>query len=205
MGKVSATAKAESLATMREVLKPGDTVFTIVRSVASSGMSRTISPIIFLDNDVNQARYYTYHIGRILGLTQVNAMGNDALRIGGCGMDMCAHLVDCLSYELFPNGFDCLGENCPASAHHNSRGQNCPVCNVELGREHWADAVDIPADSQRAMYLGRSGPDGWVPQPWDAHTPRYKRPGERIVCSEACATVVWHHNSGANALRQKSL
>lgn len=34
--------KAEAINRLREILKPGDTVFVIVRSVSRSGMSRTM-------------------------------------------------------------------------------------------------------------------------------------------------------------------
>ncbi len=103
MAKYTKQEVAESLARLREWIKPGDTVYTIVRSVSRSGMSRNISLVLFRRDE--DGREYTmhpnYHAARVLGETLVNDQGSDALRVHGAGMDMAWHTVYCLSHALF--------------------------------------------------------------------------------------------------------
>ena len=40
--------RAKALEYLREYLKPGDTVYTVLRHVSRSGLSRSISPIVIL-------------------------------------------------------------------------------------------------------------------------------------------------------------
>lgn len=93
------------------ILKPGDTVYTILRSVSRSGMSRRIS---LLTSDQRRLDWLIERAG--WGKGRQNKPG---LVAGGCGMDMGHHLVYCLSSRLWPNGFECLGEGCPSSDHSN--------------------------------------------------------------------------------------
>ncbi len=76
-------------------IKPGDTVYTVLRNVSKTGMSRRIAPLIV-------------HDGHIIN---ISAIVSDVLEwrwndegsviVGGCGMDMGFHLVYCLSSTLF--------------------------------------------------------------------------------------------------------
>jgi hypothetical protein len=46
MSKAKDTARQEAIAQLREWIKPGDTVYTIVRHVSRSGMQRTIGVVL---------------------------------------------------------------------------------------------------------------------------------------------------------------
>lgn len=103
----------DSLARLREWLKPGDTVHTILRNVSRSGMQHEIGLVILKDGtDLHP----NYSVARVLG----ERMGKrDGIIVGGCGMDMGFHVVHSLSSVLFPHGFGCVGERCPSNDHSN--------------------------------------------------------------------------------------
>lgn len=95
-------------------LKPGDTVYTDVKRVSSSGMTRHISCYIVRKGEIYDI---TYYVGVLLGERRNADTGG--LVIGGCGMDMGFHTVYALSRRLFPNGFKCVGEKCRSNQHFN--------------------------------------------------------------------------------------
>lgn len=118
--------RQEAVARLREVLKPGDTVYTILRHRARSGMFRVISLYIpdtdhkgspdirCIDGDVCTVLGYTYNTK------------HDGVPVGGCGMDMGFHLVYNLSRALFPKGFKVpkgkSGRNGDTSGHDRDGG-----------------------------------------------------------------------------------
>jgi uncharacterized Zn ribbon protein len=76
------------------ILKDGDTVYTILRHVSASGMSRRIDLYTFRDNKpVYLSGYYA--------MMQGEEPPRDGYKVGGCGMDMGFHLVYCLSSKLY--------------------------------------------------------------------------------------------------------
>jgi hypothetical protein len=79
-------------------LSEGDTVYTVLRSVSSSGMSRTISLKVAKDGKILDLTYYA---SILLDWPLVEVNGSRALRVGGCGMDMGFHTVYTLSRVLF--------------------------------------------------------------------------------------------------------
>lgn len=99
--------KAESLESLRAILKPGDEVITVLRSVSKSGMSRNISCFIIHNG---QMQSITFDAARVLGYPIREVNGSRAVHVGGCGMDMGFHLVYNLGRYLFPDGFK-LAEN----------------------------------------------------------------------------------------------
>lgn len=103
--------KAKALENLTRWMPPGTTVYTILRHVSKSGMSRDISLLVVLpDGGAGADRVFihpNWAAACVLGSRLVSAHGNDALRIGGCGMDMGFHLVNNLSYAL--HGFDPKG------------------------------------------------------------------------------------------------
>lgn len=99
MAKYSKAAREESLQSLRENIKPGQTVCTILRSVSSSGMSRAISVVTLENGDVRQ---WDHAVACVLGESLAKREG---VRVSGCGMDMGFHLVYSLSRVLFPDGF----------------------------------------------------------------------------------------------------
>jgi hypothetical protein len=76
----------------------GSTVYTVLRSVSSSGMSRTLSLKVAKDGKILDLTYYA---GTVLDWPIVEVNGSRALRVGGCGMDMGFHTVYSLSRALF--------------------------------------------------------------------------------------------------------
>ena len=76
------------------ILKTGDTVYTVLRHVSASGMSRRIDLYTFQDNKpVYLSGYYA--------MMQGEEPPRDGYKVGGCGMDMGFHLVYSMSSMLF--------------------------------------------------------------------------------------------------------
>ena len=79
-------------------VKAGTKVYTIMRHVSSSGMTRNISLVIANGDEVIDITYYAAHA---LGDKLIESKGHRAIRVNGCGMDMGFHLVYNLSSVLF--------------------------------------------------------------------------------------------------------
>jgi hypothetical protein len=107
--------REEALIMLHKFIQPGNTIYTILRHVSRSGMSRVID----LYQTRGEPQWLSGYASRVgLGRFDCRRQG---IRVGGCGMDMGFHLVYNLSYILFPNGFDCIGEDnrCPSNDHSN--------------------------------------------------------------------------------------
>lgn len=120
------TERAEAIEKLREIIKPGDTVYTILDHVSASGMSRAIRVLVPVVDSAPPMKVYflhpNYSVGKALGLRHWTRNGNaqDALVVGGCGMDMGFHLVHELSHVLYGSGYQCLGKGaCPSNYHSN--------------------------------------------------------------------------------------
>lgn len=85
------------------MLKPGDRVYTVLRHVSSSGMSRRISLVIpTTDHDGKPAvTSIDWLAARVLSYRQHDKGG---LMVSGCGMDMGFHVVYALGSALWPDG-----------------------------------------------------------------------------------------------------
>jgi hypothetical protein len=81
---------------LREMIAKQDrpTVYSVLRHVSKSGMSRDIS--LFLVED-NRLRDITWIAGKALGDKVKEKNGRRVIRVNGCGMDMGFHLVYSLS------------------------------------------------------------------------------------------------------------
>ncbi len=77
------------------LLKHGDTVYTVLRHVSASGMSRRIDLYTMKENRPQ------YLSGYVSALTGWRLHDKGGLVIGGCGMDMGFHAVYTLSAILF--------------------------------------------------------------------------------------------------------
>ena len=103
------------------ILAPGDVVYTSLDHVSQSGMTRRISVFVSkVNKEYNNGNPYiqriTWHVSKLLGYS----LKNDALVVGGCGMDMGYSVVYNLSSRLFKDNFECIGEHCPSNDHSNS-------------------------------------------------------------------------------------
>lgn len=132
--KVSKADRDAAIARLRDWIKPGDTVYTILESVSRSGMSREIRVLVPYQNapeDVARGRlpidfiHPNHAVSQALGIRQGK---RDGLIVGGCGMDMGFHLVYELSATLYGSGYACLGKGkCPSNYHVNHRDRvRCP-------------------------------------------------------------------------------
>lgn len=127
----------EEIANARKVLeeeiRPGDTIFTILRHVSASGMSRSISLIKVRNGETWDI---TYFAACVLGDNIDQKRGG--IKIGGCGMDMGFALVYNLSRVLFPSGFVCCGKGCGSNDHTNDRSGDWDRAK-SAGRKHVGD------------------------------------------------------------------
>ena len=106
--------REEARKVLRDLLKPGDVVYTDLASVSSSGMTRHIKIILIRKNE---PRFIGWHVSRLLDM-RLDERG--AVIVGGCGMDMGFHIVYNMGRELWPNGFTCAGvKRCRSNDHSN--------------------------------------------------------------------------------------
>lgn len=112
--------RAEALARLREWIKPGDTVWTVLRHVSRSGMQRTVS-LCVIEDDGNgngpEVRDIDGAVARALDMTFDRDRGG--VKVGGCGMDVGFEVVYNLGRALWPEGYGCIGANCRSNDHTN--------------------------------------------------------------------------------------
>lgn len=138
--------RTESIERLKEWgLKPGDTVYTILKSASASGMSRKLS-VFKIEN--SEPVWLSYHVGRILGGWDDKS---ESVRVSGCGMDMGFHTVYALSGALFPDGFGCIGGGCPSNDHSNGDRDYAP--HVQMKPE-WDYATERHTDTLVATVTG---------------------------------------------------
>lgn len=92
------TGAAEQLL---ELIAPGDMVYTVLRHVSRSGMTRVISLLIARDNEILDISYLA---SRVVGYPLDYNRGG--IKVPGTGMDMGFHLVHSLGRRLWPQGFE---------------------------------------------------------------------------------------------------
>lgn len=114
-------ARAEACDQLREWIKPGDTLYTILRHVSASGMTRAVS---IIRHDAEDGPHdVSYLAAKAMGDTIDNR--HDGIKIQGAGMDMGFALVYNLGRTLFRDGFECIGDDdararrCPSNDHSN--------------------------------------------------------------------------------------
>lgn len=102
------TDREAALWRLREHLHAGDTVYTILKHVARSGMSRVIDVYVFEIEERNGAPVVepiclSYSVAA--ALDQRFDKARDGVVMGGCGMDMGFALVHELSQKLFGKSY----------------------------------------------------------------------------------------------------
>ena len=80
-------------------VKPGSTVYTILRHVSASGMSRVIDLVVIHKGEPCRIS----HAAAALISYNLDPK-HDGLKVGGAGMDMGFHVVYSLSSRLWPKG-----------------------------------------------------------------------------------------------------
>ena len=131
--RINETERNETRERLLALLPPGSTVYAVLRSVSRSGMQRTLDFYCIETPDPDRCgdlaglranimesaprpRYLTGHIATMTGRRRNNA---GALVISGCGFDAAWDVVMSLARALYPDGYTCLGDRCPASDHRN--------------------------------------------------------------------------------------
>ena len=115
MSKASEKERTEWAEKLRKLVHPGDTVYTVLRHVSSSGMSRRID--LYIIGKDRRPMFISGMAAAAMGMRWDRDKGG--IHVSGCGMDMGFHLVYNLSYVLFPDGHGCIGERCPSNDHSN--------------------------------------------------------------------------------------
>jgi hypothetical protein len=158
MTKEMKANQLESIATLKNLLKPGNKVTTILRSVARSGMTRRISYIIAKDAEIIDI---TWDVARALG-EPVKQRGqyvqDSGLFVQGCGMDMGFHVVYSLSRTLFPDGFGATRGTAPVGKDMSTdTGRGITACKTPISREEIAGCAE-----RGWTFYGRNGDaSGW--------------------------------------------
>jgi hypothetical protein len=100
---VTQQATTEALDMLRTHFPAGSTIYTILRNVSRSGMSRVISVVAMTPDG---PRFLSYQAAQVLGMSCTNK-GEAGVKVGGCGMDMGFHLAYNLSHLLHGDGYAC--------------------------------------------------------------------------------------------------
>lgn len=117
---------AHSLAELREILKPGDVVYTALRHISKSGTMRHID-VLAARKDVHGEPYIRNISWLVANVLDYSTTEENSLKVGGGGMDMGFHVVYSLSRTMFDGTeeggvFRCIGEGCPSNDHSNDYG-----------------------------------------------------------------------------------
>jgi hypothetical protein len=99
MSKKTYNEREQAIIDLRRYLRPGTTVYTVLRHVSASGMSRTLDLYVIKKN---KPLRLTYSAAKALGYSTDK---NGDLKVSGCGMDMGWNTVYNLSRTMFPKGY----------------------------------------------------------------------------------------------------
>lgn len=93
------TERDEAITRLRNLVKEGDTIYTVLKHVSSTGMSRAIDVYKI---EKNEPIWLSRLVSTACGFRFSDRY--EAVSVGGCGMDMGFHLAYTLGRVLFPNG-----------------------------------------------------------------------------------------------------
>jgi hypothetical protein len=102
---------------LRKALPSGSTLYTVLRHCSRSGTYRAID---IYSMHTGEPLRYTWSVAKACGMKYDRK--HEAIGIRGCGMDMGFAIVNDLAHYLYPNGFACVGEQCPSNDHSNGHG-----------------------------------------------------------------------------------
>lgn len=193
--------RGQALRRLREWVKPGDKLFTILRRRSSSGMCRHISIMKPDTTRAGEMMDLTWNAGKVLDWRVDRDTGG--LVVGGCGMDMGFHAVYSLSRMLYPKGYDCTGADCPGNDHVNARGSNCAICAKELPKcAACGGSGEPPTDNPDGYGRCSACLGSGHQKPHFTRKTAGKRGYRYAVCSRKCQRATWRHRDGGYALRQ---
>jgi hypothetical protein len=90
----------KAIISLKNYLRPGTTVYTVLRSVSASGMSRTLDLYVVINSEIVRI---TWRVAEALDARYDQK--RQALRVSGCGMDMGWHCIYNLSHLILGNGY----------------------------------------------------------------------------------------------------
>jgi hypothetical protein len=90
------SARAYLLSILNKQNRP--TLYTNLKSVSSSGMSRDMKVLAVVEGEIVDV---TYYVGKLDIGTIKERNGQRVIRVGGCGMDMGFHVVYTVSAILY--------------------------------------------------------------------------------------------------------
>lgn len=160
MAKQPTARELEIRDELREILKPGTNVRTILRHASKSGMSREISAVVVgKDGSVRDLDWMIVNAGFGFKFGK-----HGGIVMGGCGMDMGFSLVYSVSRSLYPNGYKCSGidrSTKRANRCHSNDHTNYRPWLVQGDWDHdkgeWVGRVDNP---KKNYSRGRKHNDG---------------------------------------------
>lgn len=127
---------------LRGVVKPSDMVYTLLRHVSASGMTRHIS--LFVIGEDRKPISLDYYTSYACGYRRAK---DGSLVVGGCGMDMGFSVVYNLAQALFNDGYTCTGEGklgkyngCYSNDHFNGDRDYTPHTHKDGGyalKQQW--------------------------------------------------------------------
>ncbi|MEO0302118.1 MAG: hypothetical protein ABIM98_09150 [candidate division WOR-3 bacterium] len=88
--------KSEAILRLLELIKPGDTIYTVLRYVSRSGMKRVISLFVIKNNEPIRLDWF---ISKALGYRYNDVY--EGIEVRGFGFDVGYAVVQNLSYRLF--------------------------------------------------------------------------------------------------------
>lgn len=105
MAKATKAEKQAAIDDLRAMIKPGDTLWTVLRHVSKSGMMRHVDVYLLAVGDDGKVRprWLSRLISRALGYSMTTG-ARDSLKVPGCGMDVGFKVVYNLGAALWPNG-----------------------------------------------------------------------------------------------------
>ena len=101
-----AREQREALERLKEWVKKGDTLYTVLRHVAPSGTSRNIDIYKFKKCDRHgrvEKFYLSVNVAQALGWPM--AKDDNGIKVGGAAEDMGYHLVHVLAQKMFGEGY----------------------------------------------------------------------------------------------------
>ena len=141
--KISKSDHQAAIERLRELVHPGDTVYTILRHCSRSGMSRVIAPIVTVQrwkiDSCGESEEDGAPYPQDVGYSTAVACGmrydtkRDGVVVGGCGMDVGGEVVRALGHVLWPEGFTCIGTRCPSNDHSNGDRTYLPHLHLSGG------------------------------------------------------------------------
>ena len=129
MARISKQEQADAIERLRGLVRPGDTIHTVLRHVSASGMSRSIDAYkMACEDDGKITKHWLSYSVAKAGIGTWDDT-REAVKMGGAGMDMGFALVYNLSSALWPNGYGCTGPGCRSNDHSNGDRDYTPHMN----------------------------------------------------------------------------